>query len=147
MPIGPHLGEAIKFLRSRRGWAQKQLAAAAGVTRSMISSYEKGNTTPTLSSLLKIALALQADLCDFHCALEHVAGRPMQVHELSGHFQQGLAQPATAAARQRPAPEATAVEAPAAGQGEAPPAEGLAEAVDEVIAALRKLRAVAGGRR
>jgi transcriptional regulator with XRE-family HTH domain len=145
MPIGQHLGEALKFLRSRRQWPQKQLAAKAGVTRSMISGYEKGKSAPTLVTLTKIAQALEADLCDFHCALEHVEGRPMTVHELRDHFLPGPARPERAGSRQEAAAAGTAEDAPgAAGPSQGPLPEDLAGALDEAIAALRKLRRYAG---
>jgi transcriptional regulator with XRE-family HTH domain len=101
MPITIRLGEALKLLRNRRGWPQKQVAAIAGITRGMVSSYEKGNQTPTLGTLEKILKALEADLCDLYCALEYVSGRQRPGHDLSPQFQIGQARAPKAAARKR----------------------------------------------
>jgi transcriptional regulator with XRE-family HTH domain len=37
------LGLALTYLRSRRGWSKKRLAAALGVDRSLLSRYERGD--------------------------------------------------------------------------------------------------------
>jgi transcriptional regulator with XRE-family HTH domain len=101
MPVTERLGEALKLLRSRRGWPQKQVAALAGITRGMVSSYEKGRQTPILITLERLLKALDADLCDLYCALEFVNGRQPVGHDLSPRFQPGQAKPLKAAARQR----------------------------------------------
>ncbi len=112
MPIADRLGEALKLLRSRRGWPQKQLAARAGITRGMVSSYEKGRQTPTLLTLERMLKALEADLCDLFCALEFVNGRQPAGHDLSARFQpgQGVVKSFRTAGRQRPDVDASAAE-------------------------------------
>lgn len=89
MPIADNLGQALQLLRTRRGWPQKKLAAAAGITKGMVSSYENGKQAPTLVTLNKILKALGADLCDLYWAVEFVNGRQRPVHDLSAHFQLG----------------------------------------------------------
>lgn len=89
MPIIDNLGQALQLLRTRRGWPQKKLAAAARITKGMVSSYEKGKQRPTLVTLNKILKALGADLCDLFWAVEFVNGRQRPVHDLSAHFQLG----------------------------------------------------------
>jgi transcriptional regulator with XRE-family HTH domain len=101
MSIAAHLGEALKLLRTRRGWPQKQVAAMAGITRGMVSSYEKGKQTPTLVTLEKILKALEADLCDLYCAFEYVTGGQRPGHDLSPRFHLGQATAPRAAARKR----------------------------------------------
>jgi transcriptional regulator with XRE-family HTH domain len=101
MPIAKTLGEALKLLRTRRGWAQKQLAAAAGITKGMVSSYEKAKQRPTLVTLTKMLNALEADLCDLYWAIEFVDGTQRPVHDLSERFRLGHAGPARPTA-QRP---------------------------------------------
>jgi transcriptional regulator with XRE-family HTH domain len=91
MLIIDNVGQALQLLRTRRGWPQKQLAAAARITKGMVSSYEKGKQSPTLATLNKILKALGADLCDLHWAVEFVNGRQRPVHDLSAHFQLGPA--------------------------------------------------------
>jgi transcriptional regulator with XRE-family HTH domain len=109
------LGEALKWLRTRRGWPQKQLARLAKVTNSMVSSYETGKQTPTLATLHKLLRALGADFCDLFCALEHVHGRPAAGHELSQHFHVGQVRVAQLPARRAPAPDPVASLAAALG--------------------------------
>jgi transcriptional regulator with XRE-family HTH domain len=109
MPITKTLGEALKLLRSRRGWPQKQLAATAGITKGMVSSYEKGKQVPTLATLDKILNAFEADLCDLYWAIEFVSGTQRPVHDVSELFRLGHAGSARAVAR-RPSGAAVASE-------------------------------------
>lgn len=88
-----NLGAALKWLRERRGWVQKELAANAKVSKGMVCSWERGNSEPTIESLNKVLRALGADLCDLFCALQIVHGRPAEVHGLSPHFLPGQARP------------------------------------------------------
>lgn len=102
MAIVSGLGEALKLLRNRRGWPQKQLSAAARVTKAMVSSYEKGKQMPTLATLDRILTALGADLCDLFCVIELVHGRSGAIHGLSPQFQPGQARSARPAAPRPP---------------------------------------------
>jgi transcriptional regulator with XRE-family HTH domain len=142
MPTAKELGEALKFLRSRRGWPQKQLAARSKVTKGMVSSYERGKQTPTLYTLAKMARALDADLCDFYCALEIVNGRPADVHGLSAQFQPGQPRPAKLASR-RPSdgPTARASARDPGGEAESEPQlpADLERALSEMITGGHKL--------
>lgn len=49
---------AVAFLRSLRGWEQKDLAAAAGLSASSISRYESGEALPSGEVLESLALAV-----------------------------------------------------------------------------------------
>jgi transcriptional regulator with XRE-family HTH domain len=93
MPGKQELGEALRFLRRRRKLLQKELAAAANISKGMLSGYERGKTRPTLVTLGKLLTALEADLCDLYCAVEMVHGRPAAVHGLSLQFQAEEARP------------------------------------------------------
>ena len=53
------LGPALRRLRLRRGLSQRELARRAGVTRSMISSYERGTNLPSLPTLDRLLGALE----------------------------------------------------------------------------------------
>jgi hypothetical protein len=69
----------------------------------------------------------------------------MTVHELSDQFLPGPARPERAGSRQEAAAAGAAEDAPgAAGPSQGPLPEGLAEALDETIAALQKLRGYVG---
>lgn len=138
MSFAKHLGEALKLLRSRRGWPQKQLAAAARITRGMVSNYESGKQAPTLATLDRILAALKADLCDLYCAIEFVNGRQLPVHELSAQFQPGQARSLQVAARNPPGPRATADE-PGEHQGEPRLPESVETALSDAMASIHLL--------
>jgi len=59
----PRLGDprdlrvAVSFLRALRGWNQKELAAAAGIDKSLISLYELGKQAPSRRTLERLASA------------------------------------------------------------------------------------------
>jgi transcriptional regulator with XRE-family HTH domain len=142
MPIVEGLGEALKLLRNRRGWPQKQLAADAGITRGMVSSYEKGKQIPTFGTLEKMLKALEGDFCDLHCAVEFVNGRAPTVHGLSPQFQPGLARSSKVAARKQPDPRpASAKEREPSGEPQSAPqsSEDLERALSDTVASVHRL--------
>ncbi len=51
------LSTRVIELRKRRGLTLEQLAAASGVSRSMLSQIERGKANPTLAVTLRIAQA------------------------------------------------------------------------------------------
>jgi len=55
--ISRHLGSRVKNLRGTRGWSLEALAAASGVSRSMLSQIEREQANPTLAVTLRIARA------------------------------------------------------------------------------------------
>jgi transcriptional regulator with XRE-family HTH domain len=55
--IGRHLGARVKHLRAGRGWSLEALAAASGVSRSMLSQIEREQANPTLAVTLRISRA------------------------------------------------------------------------------------------
>jgi len=55
--ISRHLGGRVKSLRAARGWSLEALAAASGVSRSMLSQIERERANPTLAVTLRIARA------------------------------------------------------------------------------------------
>lgn len=74
-----HLGPALRHLRLHGGSEpRKQLdvAAAAGVTRGMLSSYERGKQDPSLRNLDRILRGLGADLVQLQWALRIVQAHP-----------------------------------------------------------------------
>ena len=62
-----HLGDPIemtlnlKFLRVQSGMTLEQLATDSGLTRSYLSKLERGLSSPSIGSALKIAKALEYD--------------------------------------------------------------------------------------
>ncbi len=72
-----HLGERILALRKAARMTQAELAEAAGVGNEYISKIERGLGSPSLETLVKVALALQVEikvLFDFR--MTHQAPRP-----------------------------------------------------------------------
>jgi transcriptional regulator with XRE-family HTH domain len=59
---GPQVAAAVRDLRHVRNLSQRQLAGRMGVPRTYISKIENGKAMPTLSSLDRLARALQVDI-------------------------------------------------------------------------------------
>ena len=59
---GLQVATAVRDLRHVRNLSQRQLAARMGVPRTYISNFEYGKAMPTLSSLDRLARALQVDI-------------------------------------------------------------------------------------
>jgi transcriptional regulator with XRE-family HTH domain len=70
----PHLGGAIMLLRRRAKLRQAVLAERSRITKSMLSSYERGKKLPSLTSLLKILDGLGASLSQLEAALHSLLG-------------------------------------------------------------------------
>lgn len=66
--IAQLVGERIRFFRKGYGLSQEQLAFKAGLNPSYMGQVERGEKSPTIDSLEKIATALDVtleDLCSF----------------------------------------------------------------------------------
>jgi len=68
------LGPTLRRLRRLRGLSQREIAQAAGVTRSMVSSYEQGRTLPAVETLDRLLAALGASLTELDRFLQVRAG-------------------------------------------------------------------------
>jgi transcriptional regulator with XRE-family HTH domain len=64
-PVSSHVSERVKTLRLQRGWSLEELAAASGVSRSMLSQVERNEANPTLAVTCKIAQAFAMSLAEF----------------------------------------------------------------------------------
>lgn len=71
--VSGHICDRVRSLRKQRGWTLEQLAAASGVSRSMLSQIERGGANPTLAVAYRIAQAFEMTLSDF---VEMPMGRP-----------------------------------------------------------------------
>jgi transcriptional regulator with XRE-family HTH domain len=60
---GLQVARAVRDLRRERNLSQRQLASRMQVPRTYISKIENGKATPTLSSLDRLAHALEVDIC------------------------------------------------------------------------------------
>lgn len=61
---GIDVARAVREVRHDRSLSQRQLAGRMQVPRTYISKIENGKAVPTLSSLQRLAQALQVDICD-----------------------------------------------------------------------------------
>lgn len=58
------LAARIRLLRQQRNWTQARLGRAAGLTFKFVGQIERGEVSPTLNSLEKVARALQLPVAD-----------------------------------------------------------------------------------
>lgn len=73
------IGAALRFLRLQAPGGpvkQKEVALRAGVTKGMLSSYERGKQEPSLRTLARLLAALGADLLRLDWALGVVGASP-----------------------------------------------------------------------
>jgi len=61
---GLQVARAVREARHERGLSQRQLAGRMQVPRTYISKIENGKAMPTLSSLARLAAALEMDICN-----------------------------------------------------------------------------------
>jgi transcriptional regulator with XRE-family HTH domain len=60
-----NVGESIRKLRMRRGYSQRRLADMSGLSANAISRIERGESSPTVTSLHHIAAALDVPIVEF----------------------------------------------------------------------------------
>lgn len=60
-----HIGHQLKTLRARRGWSLTQAALETGVSKAMLGQIERGESSPTVATLWKIASGFQASFTQF----------------------------------------------------------------------------------
>lgn len=58
------LASNVAVLRHERGWTQKELALAAGTRQPRIAEIENGAANPQYDTLVRIATALDVEVCD-----------------------------------------------------------------------------------
>src|SRR5437879_10813315 len=61
-PINERIAQRVRDLRGARSWSLAALAAASGISRSMISVIERGESSPTAVLLEKLAAGLGVPL-------------------------------------------------------------------------------------
>lgn len=59
-----HVNKNLKFLRTRQGWTQKQMAEKLGLKQSVIGAYEEERATPPLTCLLEVSEIFKVSLDD-----------------------------------------------------------------------------------
>src|SRR5215510_3041288 len=78
--LNQRIAERVRELRARQGLSLDALAAKSGVSRSMISVIERGESSPTAVVLAKLAAGLGVSLpwlFDVPVAPDHAAGGPV----------------------------------------------------------------------
>ncbi|WP_018605101.1 helix-turn-helix domain-containing protein [Uliginosibacterium gangwonense] len=68
--VNLHLAGQLRQLRLGRGWSLDQAAQATGVSKAMLGQIERGESSPTVATLWKIATG-------FGCALTSFLGMPV----------------------------------------------------------------------
>ncbi|HVT56762.1 MAG TPA: helix-turn-helix transcriptional regulator [Thermoanaerobaculia bacterium] len=121
---------AVALLRARCGWTQRQLAAAAGVHRTMISDYESGKRRPTRRTLERLAKAAGVSL-DWLLVLARAAGDAPN-HALGQSMQpaEAIGRAVTRAAQVRTAELAAMLALPDCPAAAPPPAKARARAAE-----------------
>jgi len=71
--LAAHVCGRVREMRLARGWSLEALAAASGVSRSMLSEIERGRANPTLAVAWRIARAFGVSLADLVEAPESVS--------------------------------------------------------------------------
>jgi len=64
-PTAIDVGEQVRLLRDQRKLSQQALAEASGLSRNTLSLIERGQTSPTVSTLKSLARALSVDINAF----------------------------------------------------------------------------------
>jgi transcriptional regulator with XRE-family HTH domain len=109
MDINDRIAERVRTLRGERGYTLDALAEASGVSRSMISLIERGQSSPTASVLDKLAAGLDVTLAalfddDARAApaspLARHAEQPVWQDPASGYLRRNLSPPGHAQALQ-----------------------------------------------
>lgn len=65
MDITQHLASTLKTLRQARGWSLSKLAEETGVSKAMLGQIERNESSPTVSTLWKIATGLNEPFSAF----------------------------------------------------------------------------------
>lgn len=65
-------GITVRQLREQQGWSQEGLAERADLNRSYIGELERGQATPSLLTIKKLALALNLSLANLLAHAERI---------------------------------------------------------------------------
>jgi len=63
-PEGVLFGERLRALREQRGETQRSLAELTGMTHPYISEMERGLKVPSLTTLIRLAIALECEVTE-----------------------------------------------------------------------------------
>ncbi|QHM71039.1 helix-turn-helix domain-containing protein [Mixta intestinalis] len=72
--LSQHLARTLKALRNQRQWSLTQAAAQSGVSKAMLGQIERGESSPTVATLWKIATGFEVPFSLFITAPESDTG-------------------------------------------------------------------------
>lgn len=75
-PAHAVFGQTIRAVRNRRGVSQESLALQCGLDRTYISGIERGTRNPSLTNILKIAVALDVGPAELFAGMHGDPGDP-----------------------------------------------------------------------
>src|SRR2546423_4925425 len=103
MDINDRIAERLRSLRGERGYTLDALAERSGVSRSMISLIERGQSSPTAAVLDKLAAGLTVTLATLFedepraappSPLARTADQPVWTDPASGYVRRNVSPPA-----------------------------------------------------
>jgi transcriptional regulator with XRE-family HTH domain len=71
-PEGEVFGRRLRELRQKHGVTQQQLSAATGLTEGYISNMERGLKVPSLTTILRLAVALRCRVTELVSVFDRV---------------------------------------------------------------------------
>jgi len=89
----PELGQALQTLRKAKSLTLDKLAAASGVSKSMLSQIERGQTNPTFATLWSLTHALGVEISDVLEQSESANNTPVLIEHLQAHFTPTITSP------------------------------------------------------
>ena len=75
--MSQHLAARLKGLRSERGWSLDAAARETGVSKAMLGQIERGESSPTVATLWKIATGFRVSFSSFIEPTPAVAGETL----------------------------------------------------------------------
>lgn len=78
--LAKQISETLKTLRKERGWSLDKTALETGVSKAMLGQIERGESSPTIATLWKIASGFNASFSQFIAESTQGTGKPKKVH-------------------------------------------------------------------
>lgn len=63
--INQHIASTLHLLRTQKGWSLDKTATATGVSKAMLGQIERGESSPTIATLWKIATGFETSFSTF----------------------------------------------------------------------------------
>ena len=82
----PELGKILQDLRKDKKLTLEKLAQSAGISKSMLSQIERGQTNPTFATLWSLTQALGIEISNILDDKEKESSSPALIEHLEGHF-------------------------------------------------------------